>query len=73
MNRKDETLAFEADREWIDANLNVLRNQYADHWIAVKDGNVIACAADLGALLSQVPDLAHTCIEFVSEQVQVEI
>ena len=31
---------------------------------------MIASAADLGALLSLVPDLAHTCIEFVSEQVQ---
>jgi hypothetical protein len=68
MNRLDETLAFEADRAWIAENLNTLVREHAEHWIAVKDGRVIVSSADLGEMLSRVPDLAHTCIEFISSQ-----
>jgi hypothetical protein len=73
MNRIDETLAFEADRTWIDANLSTLMREHAEHWIAVKDGRVIASEADLGELLSKVPDLAHTCVEFINSRPTEEI
>jgi hypothetical protein len=67
-NMVDDTVAFEADREWIDAHIDILVQQYADYWIAVRNRRVIASEADLGALLGKVPDLAHTCVEFVSRQ-----
>jgi hypothetical protein len=62
----NETAAFEKDRCWIDEQYEVLVRDYAEHWVAVKDGRVIASAVDLGELLSHVPDLAHTCVEFIS-------
>ena len=62
----DEMAAFEADREWIDTHILVLVEHCADHWIAVKHGQVIAIEADLGALLGKVPDLEHTCVEFIN-------
>jgi hypothetical protein len=68
MDRIDETLAFEADRAWIAANVTTLVREHAEHWIAVKDGRVIVSAVDLGEMLSRVPDLAHTCIEFINSQ-----
>jgi hypothetical protein len=65
---QDEMVDFEADRQWIDAHIEMLAKQYADHWIAVKGRKVIASEPDLGALLGKLPDLAHTCVEFVSAQ-----
>jgi len=64
----NETVAFEADRQWIDEHFEMLVRVYADHWIAVQHGRVIASAPDLGELLSHVPDLAYTCIEFINPQ-----
>jgi hypothetical protein len=63
----DEATAFEADRVWIDAHISDLQVKYANYWIAVRDGHVIASAADLGELLGHVPDLEHTCVEFINE------
>jgi hypothetical protein len=68
----DEIAAFEADREWIDAHMLVLVERCADHWIAVKRGQVIAVEADLGALLSKVPDLDHICVEFINARPFIE-
>jgi hypothetical protein len=62
----DETVAFEADREWIDTHFTTLLEHFAEHWIAVKHGTLIASEVDLGELLSKVPDLDHTCIEFIN-------
>lgn len=62
----DEIVAFEADRAWIDAHIETLRKEYADYWIAVQDGKVIARAADVGELLGKVPNLARACVEFIS-------
>ena len=73
MNRTDETKAFEADRAWIDQNRSTLIRQHADHWIAVKDGGVIASAVDLGELITKVPDLEHTCVEFINSRLNEEI
>lgn len=63
-----DLLAFEADHAWIDRNREMLLERYADQWVAVKDGRVIASAPDLEALLSQVPDPAHLCVEFVTRE-----
>ena len=62
----DELLAFEADHVWISENLKTLLEQYAEQWIAVKDGKVIASDSDLTGLLSKLSDPAHTCIEFIT-------
>ncbi len=42
--------------------------QYADQWIAVKGGEVIASDPDLTGLLSKLPDPAHTCVEFITRE-----
>ena len=68
----DETEAFEADRAWIDEHFMVLVERCADHWIAVKRGQVIAIEADLVKLLGMVPDIDHTCIEFINARPSIE-
>ncbi len=64
----DETMAFEADHRWIHENYAVLLSAYADHWIAVKAGRVIASSPDLVELLTRVQDLATTCVEYINPQ-----
>jgi hypothetical protein len=64
----DETTAFEVDREWIESHIDTLTENYADHWVAVKGGRVIALEVDLGELLNKLPDIAHTCIEYIDGQ-----
>ncbi len=61
-------LAFEADRMWINENLETLLGQYADQWIAVKNGQVLASNPDLTGLRSQLSDPAHTCVEFITRE-----
>ncbi len=61
-------LAFEADHMWINENLETLLGQYADQWIAVKNGQVLASNPDLTGLLSQLSDPAHTCVEFITRE-----
>ncbi len=63
-----ELRAFEADHMWVNENLVTLLEQYPDQWIAVKNGQVIASDPDLTDLLSQLPDPAHTCIEFITRE-----
>lgn len=59
---------FETDHVWINEHLKVLLSQYADQWIAVKNGQVIASAIELTELLSQLPNPAHTCVEFITQE-----
>ena len=63
-----EILAFEADHVWVNENMKTLLQQYADQWIAVKNGQVIASDPDLAGLLSKLPDPAHTCVEFITRE-----
>ena len=64
----DELFAFEADHVWVNENLNTLLEQYADQWIAVKHGQVVANDPDLTGLLSKLPDPTHTCVEFITQE-----
>lgn len=64
----DELLAFEADHVWINQNLEALLGQYADQWVGVKNGQVIASDPELAGLLSKLPNPAHTCVEFVTRE-----
>lgn len=64
----NELLAFEADHVWVSENLEMLLRRYADQWIAVKGGKVIASDPVLAGLLSKVSDSAHTCIEFITRE-----
>ena len=64
----NELLAFEGDHVWVNENLETLLGQYADQWIAVKNGQVIASDPDLSGLLSKLPDPAHTCVEFITHE-----
>ncbi len=61
-------LSFEADHVWVSENFETLLKQYAEQWIAVKDGKVIASAPDLTELLSKLHDPAYTCIEFITNE-----
>ena len=61
-------LAFEADYVWINENLKTLLEQYAEQWIAVENGQVIAGDPELTGLLSKLPDPAHTCVEFITRE-----
>ena len=63
-----ELLAFEADHVWVSENIETLLHEYADQWIAVKDGKVIASDPELVGLLSKLPDPAHTCVEFITRE-----
>jgi len=62
----NELLAFENDHVWVNKNLETLLGQYADQWIAVKNGQVVASDPDLSGLLSKLPDPAHTCVQFIT-------
>jgi len=67
-NVLQEMVAFETDQQWISENWTVLLEQYAEQWIAVKNGKVIASDPEFHGLLSKVADPAHTCIEFVTRE-----
>lgn len=62
-------LAFESEHIWINENRETLLERYADLWIAVHNKQVVASDPDLAALLSKLPDPAHTCIEFITREV----
>jgi len=64
----DELLSFEADHAWVNENLETLLEQYADQWIAVKNGQVLASDPDLAELLSKLSDPTHTCVEFITRE-----
>ena len=64
----NELLAFEADHAWVSENLGKLLEHYADQWIGVKNGQVLASDPDLAGLLSKLPDPAHTCVEFITRE-----
>ena len=63
---RDEILAFEADHVWISENLESLVKEYADQWIAVKDGRVVASNADFSSFLRALPDPGRMCVEYVT-------
>ena len=50
----NQLLAFEDDHVWINENLETLLEQYANQWIAVKDGQVLASDPDLEGLISKL-------------------
>lgn len=63
-----ELLAFQADHVWVSENLQALLVQYADQWIGVKNGHVIASDTELAGLLSKLPNPDHTCVEFITRE-----
>jgi hypothetical protein len=64
----EELRTFEEDHVWVSDHLELLLSQYADQWIAVKRGQVIASAPDLMSLKEKLVDPARTCIEFVTRE-----
>jgi hypothetical protein len=64
----EKLLAFEADHLWINENLETLLEQYAEQWIAVENGKVIANDPDLAGLISKLSDPAHTCVDFITRE-----
>jgi len=61
-------LAFAADHAWVNENRQALLQQYAEQWIGVKNGQVIASDPDLAGLLTKLPDPAYICVEFVTRE-----
>ena len=68
----DETTAFESDRQWLDAHIELLIENFANHWIAVKGERVIASEVDLSELLQHLPDISQTFIEFIDDHATIE-
>jgi hypothetical protein len=64
----DDLRRLAADHLWIEANRDTLMSQYADQWIAVKDGQIIASNPDFSVLIAQLPDPPHTCVEFLGRE-----
>ena len=64
----NKLLAFQADHLWISGNLETLLKQYAEQWIAVENGQVIASDPDLAGLISKLPNPALTCVEFITDE-----
>ena len=62
---RDELAGFRADHLWIEQHRASLLDQYPNQWIAVRNRSVIAHDADLDGLLAQLPEPAHTCVEFL--------
>ena len=63
-----ELIAFENDHVWISENMERLLEQYADQWVAVIGGQVIASDPELTGLLAKVENPAQTCIEFITRE-----
>ena len=59
---------FDADHGWVAENLERLRAEYPDQWVAVKNGRVIAFDPDLMALRAKLTDPTQTCVEFVTRE-----
>ncbi len=70
MNHVSDTnaSAFDLDQQWIAEHYDELAGRHAEEWVAVKGRQVIAHDTDLARLLSRVPDLEHTCIEFIERR-----
>jgi len=64
----EKLAAFGNDHLWIKNNFNSLLKKYENQWIAVKNGNVIANDPDLTSLKTKLPDPAHTCVEYVTQE-----
>ena len=62
------TSAFDLDQQWISDHYDELAGRHAEEWVPVKGRQVVAHDTDLARLLSQVPDLEHTCVEFIERQ-----
>ena len=66
---EEQSLAtFEEDHLWVHQNMESLAADYADQWIAVRDGRVIASDPDLEALRAKIEDPSHTCVEYVTRE-----
>ncbi len=69
---KTDLRAFEADYAWIEENRETLIQNYPNQWIGVRNGSVIASDPDLDNLIQNLPDPAHTAVEFIpTEQREV--
>ncbi len=64
----EELRAFETDHKWVNDNLETLLRKYADQWIGVKNGQIIASAPELESLISKLDDPAYTCVEFITSE-----
>lgn len=72
-----DSKSFEADYAWVDENRDKLVEQYANRWIGVQNGQVVASDSNLDDLLSKLQDPAHqdpahTVVEFIT-CVRVEV
>lgn len=65
--------SFEEDHVWMDANRDHLASNYANRWIGVRHGAVVASDASLDALIQKLPDPAHTAVEFISTEEAVVV
>jgi NADPH-dependent 7-cyano-7-deazaguanine reductase QueF len=67
-HRIDELHNFETDHVWIEENMAKILEHYNEQWIAVKNRQIFASDVDLNGLLSNLPDSAHTCVEYITRE-----
>lgn len=67
-HRINELLNFENDHVWIEDNMEKILEQYNEQWIAVKNRQIFASDVELNGLLSNLPDSAHTCVEYITRE-----
>jgi len=59
---------FADDHVWIARNREKLLEQYAEQWIAVEKGKVIASDPDVHALRKKLANPAFTCVDFITRK-----
>jgi len=64
----EELRRFAEDHAWVYENRESLLKQYAEQWIAVQGGRVVANDSDFDRLLPRLPDPTHTVVEFITAE-----
>lgn len=72
MNKLELLDRFEADSDWLRSNKDKLRNEYANKFVAVLDGEVVDSNVDLEILIKDLKkkdvDPGLSVIEFISKE-----
>ena len=56
------------DIEWLSRNLESVRLNYAEQWVAIHEERIVAAATNLPNLLSQISEYEKPFITFITEE-----
>jgi superfamily II helicase len=54
--------------EWLSTNLEKVRREFSNQWIAIKNNNVVSSAPTLPQLMSQITDYEAPFVTFISAE-----